>query len=723
MQTVTTNGRNMTPSKMQEQYERIESIQSALKDLENLSDKVAHLNSVCLISDSGLSHFLQTAPLEEQYAIKSLWVLGQEYVVSSHWKKGQKAFAQLISTLKEVEQFYDVLGGIIGYHMTIIRLINESEEGFSPGNVTYKKPIGMDISKRTSAVKKAIRKGIENLGQVAEIYPVGGAGDRLNLCNADEPLPAAQLPFMGMTLLETMIQDLQGREYLHYKLFGKQVQAPIALMTSTEKRNHEHIVSILNKCKWFHRPKEKYFLFTQPMVPVIAITGEWMMVTPGHLMLKPGGHGVLWKLAEEKGVFEWLYSLGCEKALVRQINNPVAGLDYMLLAFAGLGIGHNKTFGFASCNRYVHVSEGMDILTEVKKDSGYDYSISNIEYTEFAKKGVKDIAENPQSPFSIFPANTNILFVNLKTVQSVLPQDPIPGMLINMKTTVCYTDEDGNVKEVRVGRLESTMQNIADRIVDHFPHRINDEDYDKLQSFIVFNERDKTICVTKKSYVPGQPIEETPEGCFYHIQKLFHEFFASFCNMEMPQLASEAVYLKQGPAVLIHLHPGLGPLWSVIAQKINGGTVVSGSELQLSIAELEIKNLHLEGSLLIEAKDPLGLQDNYAYTENCGRCVLNQVTIKNKGIDRQKNNQYWKNEIKRNESLKITLSGNAEFVAESITFEGDLDFDVPAGHRMTVYRSPDGKLERKLKKITKPSWQWTYGFDEEDTIVLRKISS
>jgi len=58
---------------------------------------------------------------------------------------------------------------------------------------------------------------------MAEIYPVGGAADRLRL--QDEKtgsfLPAAQLLFGGKTLLESMIADLSAREYVHYKLFGR----------------------------------------------------------------------------------------------------------------------------------------------------------------------------------------------------------------------------------------------------------------------------------------------------------------------------------------------------------------------------------------------------------------------------------------------------------------------------------------------------------------------
>lgn len=43
-------------------------------------------------------------------------------------------------------------------------------------------------------------------------------------------------------------------------------------------------------------------------------------------MMKPGGHGAIWKLMWDEGVFSWLgREQGRRAALVRQISNPMAG--------------------------------------------------------------------------------------------------------------------------------------------------------------------------------------------------------------------------------------------------------------------------------------------------------------------------------------------------------------------------------------------------------------
>ena len=56
------------------------------------------------------------------------------------------------------------------------------------------------------------------------------------------------------------------------------------------------------------------------MIPAVAAEdGCWLISEPLAPILKPGGHGVIWKLAFDKGVFDWFYKKGCKSAIVRQI--------------------------------------------------------------------------------------------------------------------------------------------------------------------------------------------------------------------------------------------------------------------------------------------------------------------------------------------------------------------------------------------------------------------
>lgn len=720
----------------QEKISAVESLLNRLKNVSTLPEKIQLIDQVKEVQNFFNKHpllkkaFCTLAPME-QYAVKSILALDQGDAIfkgiqdlPSHAKE----FRCLIHTLLEVEKCYEFLGGIIGYHLTILKLIAVKEhhpiEKF-PNEVHYHHPIGTDFTKDTFETRKAIRWGIESLAGIGELYPVGGSGDRLHLHDTTgEALPVAALNFCGKSLLEGMIQDLQGREYLHYKIHAKQTLAPIAMMTSEEKNNHQQILDLCNQHQWFGRGRENFKLFTQPLVPVITIKGDWVVRSPLYLLLKPGGHGIIWKLALEEGVIDWMIQHGSPRALVRQINNPIAGIDFGLLAFAGLGAHYNKSFGFSSCYRLLNTAEGMNILVEEKVDNGVQYRISNIEYTEFARHHLKDEPETPGSSCSKFPSNTNILFADLSKLKSIIKSSPIPGLLINMKTSAPWINAEGKTEQIPAGRLESTMQNLADFIIDKFPAHKSDLNPNDLTSFITFNERRKTLSVCKKVHVPEKSMLETPEGAFYELLQNHYELFTHHCKMDIPKLNAEKDYLHHGPSFMTSFHPALGPLFEVIAQKIRGGHLRTGAELKLEIAELDLENLQLEGSLQIISDRVLGhvSEGRIIYSENTGKCTLHNVIVHNRGINRSANNHFWSHSIHRHESMRILLRGNAEFVAENMTFSGPYDIVVPDKHRMTAYLSR-GRVEFRLEEIDKPTWWWIYSYDDNNRLQLTRLQN
>lgn len=682
-------------------------------------------------SSAILQNLTSSLDISGQYIIHSMLALGQGSVVFCELDRIanlQENFKNLVQHLLEIENFYSFLGGIVGYHLLVIKMIDSKlnqSSAIELETVNYDEPEGLDISVDSTETRKAVRIGIENLKELVEIYPLGGAGDRLNLKdekNGDD-LPAAQLSFCGRTLLEGLIRDLQGREYLHYKLFGGQQQIPLAIMTSHEKDNHHRILEICESKQWFGRIPNSFDFFIQHSVPMLTVEGKWAMHGPLKPIFKPGGHGVIWKFAKDQGVFERFAKIGRKKALVRQINNPVAGLDHGLLALFGVGCKQNKDFGFASCPRLLNAAEGMDVLCERKKDDGYDYCITNIEYTEFEQKGIRDAPRDSGSPFSHFPANTNILFVNMEALEPILKKCSIPGLMINMKSKAkCY--EEGQIKERPVVRLESTMQNIADYIIDHSPKQLVKGQRGDLRTFLIYNERRKTISVVKQAYHSGQSIVGTPEGCFYELMQNYFDLLTTFCGMEMPPIQNESEYLAEGPSYVVLFHPSLGPLYSVIGQKISQGRIGRGSELILEISEANIINLDLEGSLVIEADAIFGKKDArgvFIYdAEQAGKCTLINVKVRNSGIEPVGASEAWKCKGKRRESLQITLHGNAEFFAENVVLEGNIHFEVPAGQKLVVYMQ-GSEIAWHCEKIQKATWQWSYNFDDEDRICLERV--
>jgi hypothetical protein len=653
-------------------------------------------------SSSWLRSFAATASQECELIIKSLVAIGQE-------KNLFPSADQIRMTLEElfpVEAFYKEIGGIVGYHWTLFSLLTEGEKSSSPSEY-YQRPTGIDI---TSENEPIILEGIVSLPFLAEIYPVGGAADRLKLFDlvSGEPLPAAKLEFCGHSLLEGLVRDIQAREYLYYKLFNIQIATPIAMMTSSEKENHRHILSLCEEKKWFGRPKEAFRFFCQPLVPTMDKEGKWCLSAGMKLLMKPGGHGVLWKAAEQNGIYDWLRRLGRKKILVRQINNPISGTDYGLLAFCGIGFQQGKIFGFASCPRQVQSAEGVNLIIERKSGC----RLTSIEYCDFSKFSIEDTPMYPGSLYSQYPSNTNILFADIDAVEGAARRCPIPGMLVNLKT-LSYIDENGELNSLEAARLESTMQNIA----DCFEETCEGE----LKTYLTHNHRKKTISATKKLYQPGSSLLETPEGCFYDFLLNAHELLTHYCRICVPEVPSTDAYIEQGPSFIFQYHPALGPLYSIIGQKVRGGKFLKRSELKLEIAEADISHLNLSGSLHVIADQVVGEMNSEGilkYSENVGKCRLTNVSVENQGMDPQGPNVYWKGEIKRFELCEIILHGNAEFHAENVCLRGDLKIEVEPGMRLTAFEE-NGSLKFKREPITEPKKGWTYRLSDKGRILLK----
>lgn len=672
--------------------EKIQFLEPIVEDLKksNLTQKIALLN------EKGFYHSSALSPSEE-YLVLSLKCIGE-------WER-IKGVENLYSDLLMIDQFYNSVGGVIGYHLLILKKL-KGEASFSKR--TYFSPKPFDITSFKQEIRQKVLYGLKKLPLMTEIYTLGGAADRLHLEDkkTKDPLPAAKLPLLNKGLLKLLIEDVQAREYLYFKIYKKQCQIPICMMTSKEKNNHFHVLQILEENNWFSRDKKSFFLFCQPSVPIVDDKGAWCLESESRLKTKPGGHGVLWKMLLEKKLFPLLKSIGKTKALVRQINNPIAGLDYGLLAFVGHGFEKNSDFGFIGCDRLQGTKEGINVLVEEKLKDKYSYFLSNIEYCD---KSISSMEED------LFLSNTNILFCDLEKVQKATIQNPFPGLLINFKEAACY--EKGVYKQKKVARLEATMQNIS----DCFSVSLSQKSLaPSLKTFVARGKRIKTISPAKKA-LKDDAFIETPEKTFYDYLKNAEDLLMHYCKITVPKTFDVTKTSFSKPSFIFFYHAALGPLYSIISQKIKGGSLGLYSEVILEIAEIYWEDVHVDGSLQIIATNPLGDKEknNLIYSELGGKAYLQNVTIQNQGVDFTSSTEFWRCDYARKESLTITLEKNAEFYAKDITLCGNHHFIVEENTKL-ILKEENGSIIQIREKIKKPSWFWEYSVDDKSYFQLKK---
>lgn len=625
---------------------------------------------------------------QEKALLKQLSEIGQLDPILNHPSFSLDSFRALLKTLLPVDIFYKEMGGVKGYHQKTLDLLFAKKPKKSRASTLFHPPSFIDLSQMSPKVQKTIQWGVEALPHIAEIIPLGGAADRLHLVDEEtgSELPAALLNFAGKTLLERLIEDIQAQEFLYFKKFGKQITIPIALMTSFEKENHFHVERMLKASNWFGRPRESVQIFMQPLVPVVDENGFWILSDDLKLIMKPGGHGVIWKQAEDTGIFAWFEGLGKTKLLVRQINNPIAGSDFGLLSFIGIGWKENKKFGFASCPRLVKSAEGVNVLVE-KEGS---IAISNIEYCDFQRFGIEDLPLKEGEPYSRFSSNTNLLFGDLASIREAVRKCPFPGLLLNMKKG-SFAKAEGVKAEATLGRLESTMQNLADVFTEK-----KDKGLTPKSTFITYNHRHKTISTAKRAYSQGGSLQETPEACFYDLLFAARDLLEGSCEFTLPSRRSIEYYLSLGPEFVFLYHASLGPLYEEIQKKLKKGVLHVGAELVLEISDLLIENLDLDGSFRIIADQVMGVHDERGllnYTDKRGRCVLKNVKIRNRGVDWERSSPFWKGAFNRHEGVAIVLHGNGQLIAEDIVLEGSHRFEVEDGQTMRLRQGVNGIIE------------------------------
>ncbi len=637
----------------------------------------------------------------DEYLIKQVISIGQHRELFASAKQlpdFEEKLKELLTHLGCMDRFYEDLGGIVGYQSQVLELLSVKSTHPEDEGFTYESPPNLSFFEKTDQVQKAVYEGIAHLDEMAELYPIGGAADRLQLINLEtkEPLPGACFSFMNKTLLEWLVQDVEAREYLYYKCFGKSIQIPIAMMTSMNKQNHRYITELCEKKKWFYRDPNLFFIFPQPLVPTFDKMGNWIIESPLEVLMRPGGHGVIWQLALKEKIFARFALLKKKKALVRQINNPLSGIDDGLLSFMGVGHQGDKKFGFYSCPRIPAVQEGVNV-TRIS-DKGNTKVISNIEYCDFIHLNQVSNIEN----YSYYPANTNTLFVDLAGIQQATKSYPYPGVLLNFK----------HIHQREVARLELTMQSLAEYFEDPI-----DTTPEKMETYLVVNERKKTLSAIKRSSDGGN-INETPEACFFDLLANREELL-KLCGFRLPRLGNKRIFQKNEVPFVFDYHPALGPMYQLIAQKIRGGSLQIGSELILSIADVDIENLHVDGTLIIETSHITGHieEGRNIHSDETGKCFMQNVRVINDGNCFRLNP--WNLPTQRAEGCRITIGRNAEFVAKNVVFKGNFSINVKDFTRLIAFEK-DGKLSFHEESMTDVKPFYTYNFEENYTLTAKR---
>ncbi len=601
-----------------------------------------------------------------------LLMIGEVSWIPSSTELSKEWLDNIVKNAESIDQQYQLIGGIFGYQEKVLELLINQDEDFE--NADYLPPSFIDLSIDSSEDKDYLASGIEKLPYHGEIYLLGGAAERLN--TKSEKVCGAQLQFLGKTLLEHLIDECFGREYLYYKMSEKQITTPIACMISEHEGNDTMIRKMCENKNWYGRGRENIKLFHQDKAPLFNAKGQWAFnKATGDIMTKPGGHGSLWKSYLDHKINQWFEKRNVKKVLIRQINNPIAGIDNGIVKFFGVNWHLDKALSFYSCSQLSGRAEGVNVMKVCSRGGGREGAISNVEYCE---KGASSLMKRG----SLYLANTNIILFDLLKMQEVIKRKPWPGILINRK------------KGVGLARLESTMQKISEELKV-------DIDREELDVMVTKGKRSKTLSAIKKLF-DGKSFIETPEECFYQYLLNAQDLLVNYCHFDL-ELLSLTPNLKNLPFIFTY-HPALGPFYEIIAEKMQYGRLERGSELSLEIADLYFNRVVISGSLLVHTDYIMGhfRGGKVVFSERRAKISLINVRVENSGRKNLKLTDY-KLQPNHQEKCLITLGENAKFTASDVVLRGDIEIDVPDNMHYTAVESNLGYRLIKKRRTDKGS--------------------
>ena len=186
---------------MEMQLDQLTDLVNGLRQCQSQQERISLLEKQPQVSELiGNSLFFeqldQLLNEDEKVVLRSLIAIeqwGHLCEVNLEASQWLKEYRGMLDDLQEVERFYRVLGGVVGYHWTLLSLLSQRGKSLENQEDQYHPPLGIDISSEDLVVRQHLVQGLVSLPFLAEIYPVGGAADRLRLLDSvsGDPLPAA----------------------------------------------------------------------------------------------------------------------------------------------------------------------------------------------------------------------------------------------------------------------------------------------------------------------------------------------------------------------------------------------------------------------------------------------------------------------------------------------------------------------------------------------------
>mmetsp|Transcript_34830 Transcript_34830/g.42013 ORF Transcript_34830/g.42013 Transcript_34830/m.42013 type:complete len:706 (-) Transcript_34830:156-2273(-) len=539
-----------------------------------------------------------------QSLIENDATIGAQTHVFSDWPSAgtdDELKIKLSEQIADLNESYP--GGLKAYLSKARTLLKESADGVNPFT-EYEALIPEGENLRYEETKEgnmsfgeAEDLGLENIGDAAFVLVAGGLGERLGYSGIKLSLETDLCT--NQSYLEEYVRYIQALQHSVLSKSGKSVQIPLAIMTSGDTDEQTRV--LLKKNSNFGMEESQISIICQDKVPALkdgsaglAMKESWTIET------KPHGHGDVHHLLLKSGLVDkWLVEGKRHVVFIQDTNALVVNG-----VLPTLGVSVDRGFHMNSICIPRLAGEAAGAITKLAHKSDPNKSlVINVEYNQLDplllgqgdRKG--DVAD-PSSGFSPFPGNANNLVLELASYAKTLKGED-EGVVVEFVNPK-YKDET-RTEFKKPTRLECMMQDFPKLLQKEMGKEAN-VGFTMLDRWLTFSPAKNSLeagveSCKNGSTAPGTMSSAESEKYIQNQRKLRHAGVSLPVTEEDDLVLVSGITVTPGPRII--LAPSFSVSQKETKEKIQGGSITEKSSLILEGGGLIVKNLDLDGALII----------------------------------------------------------------------------------------------------------------------------
>eukprot|EP00978_Attheya_sp_CCMP212_P035365 scaffold153556_cov45-Attheya_sp.AAC.3 len=536
--------------------------------------------------------------------------------------EGKKKLAE---QLADLDASYP--GGLVAYLSKAKKLLKESAEGTNPfsdfeASVPKGESLAFDspphFSHQGMTFSEAEQAGLTGIADVAFVLVAGGLGERLGYSGIKLSLETNLCTKRCyLDVYAKYIQAMQRMASL--KTGRKDIKIPLIIMTSgdTDPLTRKLLADNNN----FGFEEGQVEIVCQDKVPALKDSSAGLSLGSSRWEIdtKPHGHGDVHHLLFREGHVDKWVKEGRKHVIFLQDTNAL--VINSVLPTLGVSIAKDFHMNSICIPRLAGEAAGAIARLEHKTDPEKSLVI-NVEYNQLdpllkTQGDCLGDVPDPDTGFSPFPGNANNLVIDIGAYAKTL-QGEDQGVVVEFVNPK-YKDST-RTEFKKPTRLECMMQDLPKLFQKEMGSDAN-IGFTMFDRWFTFSPAKNSLeagieAVEGGNNAPGTMSSAESDKYIQNQRKL------KFAGMDVP-VSEEKDLVKVGgipvtPGPRIILSPSFAITQQELMDKIEGGRITQRSALVLEGESLKVKNLQLDGALVIKTGHDCIVEVDGLVVENKG---------------------------------------------------------------------------------------------------------